>query len=180
MPVLSVVGPGRGLLKKRITVECIDQIREIISDRIEAPARTSFYTKMSPFWFPFDEWLHGVDTPGVYLIGDFYVGESKRIKSRLKQHFGAYKRQDPLSGHINKSLQSWHGYRVPVFFLSENQSDEYRIAKELIESGFPLVNQSLSNCSGFSDLLKERYELDAIAFLARKGYTIIPPSNETL
>lgn len=127
--------------------------------------------KSHPVYFQFGaQWKKGVHGRGVYLIGDFYVGVSERIKHRIKEHLVECKHRKKPDAFM-KAIQRYWGYSVPVFLLSEDTSQEYNYAKYLTEQGFPLVN-TLQRCNGYEVVSEQNKVNAAISFLTQRGYTV--------
>jgi hypothetical protein len=81
-------------------------------------------------------------TSGVYLIGDFYVGKSKDIGTRLYDHHHSVRCQ--CSNAVGKGAIDFyerHGLvNIPVILLSHYPKDEMDIMGVAIDAGYPLSN----------------------------------------
>lgn len=141
------------------------------------------------FYYAFDMPYFKKDRPnGVYLLGDFYVGKSIDYASRILGHRGkiisAINGEKTTGNTSSDGALRWFerfGKRsIPVFHMSNNHSDEYIIAKKLIDKGFPLAN-NIQACDGYYNFHMTDKEVSCLQYLTELGYEIeIPESRRHL
>lgn len=80
---------------------------------------------------------------GVYIIGDFYIGRSKDISSRLMYHLNYSIKGE----HTNKEMQDrimskiLNDKKLSIKIISDNQDDEEKLIYDYYEKGYPLINK---------------------------------------
>jgi hypothetical protein len=124
--------------------------------------------------FPFgDSWKRGFFGRGVYLIGNFYVGTSENIKNRIKEHLAMYRRQEH-SDIFLASMDAYLGRKLPIFYLSDDITQEYNYALFLKGYGLPIIND-LTKCKGYGAVVLEKRIDAAIEMLTMHGYEVSKP-----
>ena len=82
---------------------------------------------------------------GVYLIGYHYIGRSKNIEERLKQHWNSVFHPQDLGA--KEAIERWlvyqPGLKIPVTILSFDQDEEREMIRNYYQAGFPLTNRYL-------------------------------------
>ena len=149
-----------------------DFLKSVFSDMNRTVKAESiyFHDKSRPMFFAEKKWCRKNNTPGVYLIGDFYVGQSIKVRDRVKEHFNKWRR-----GYMwdnEDGWGRWNGIQIPVYYLDSNPENEYiwaYILKERCE--LPLLNR-LSNCLGFDMYNLAMKEVDSFNYLTSLGYEI--------
>lgn len=126
--------------------------------------------KFEPVNFDFSQWMRGIDCPGIYLIADFYVGMSYGIKKRMKHHLGLYRRRQHTK-EFHSFLDKYKGRKIPVFYLTDDTSQEYNCLAACLRLNFPMINDPL-RCNGYEFVAKQNHIQNAIDFLKANGYTV--------
>lgn len=120
----------------------------------------------------------------VYLLGDFYIGQTTNISSRLLGHkthiYPLLSGEEPSSSNAATGAKKWfdrYGFRsIPVFHLSDDTNDELKYTQIFLKHGFPIESKK-ENCLGYYDQYKTIKELRAVEFLKELGYTLIEPEE---
>ena len=87
--------------------------------------------------------MDDISGPGVYLIGDFYIGRSKNIPTRFYDHSRCATcgtEHSAVSRGTNAFKSIYGKVRVPVFKISSDPKNEKRMIETAIICGLPLTN----------------------------------------
>ena len=164
--------------------QSIDFVKDVLSND-----KREFGDYLQMFFYAFEmPFLKRNRPSGVYLLGDFYVGKSIDYAARISDHRSAIK--SALNGYgtsgktsadgVIRWLQRFENRRIPVFHMSNEHQDEYKIATNLIENGFPIVN-NLKQCDGYYNFNMTDKESDCIRYLRGLGYSVeIPEARKHL
>jgi hypothetical protein len=80
---------------------------------------------------------------GVYLIGDFYVGQSGNISRRMVGHIHTWRKgEQGASAGIDNYFEKYGHSTIPVTVLSAQRRDEAYWTSILKEKGYPICNST--------------------------------------
>ncbi len=123
----------------------LDNYRELIYKDFSLERRFR-YSNIAKLIKDFTVWSHKPPKKGVYLIGDFYVGQSSMsLFQRVGKHFRIALLKDsglfenPITFPIIRELEQ--GNVIPVTVLSEDPNKEGYFIESLLDRGYELVNR---------------------------------------
>lgn len=82
-------------------------------------------------------------------------------------------RRGQHSDEFSEAVYRYAGKKLPVFYLSDDITQEYNYAVYLKEMGLPLVND-ITKCKGYGVVCLQRKIEEAISFLQTNGYIVQP------